>query len=677
MGSELMARTLGRRRAAAAVTVLLAMVWLGAGCAPETKGGPGDNLPPEVFLVNIPVDGTEFATSPTIRWYGTDRDGRIIRFDHTVVLTSEIDSIAAANGIAAPQRLEWFIENILTDEYDYWISIFVDEVIGNPNQDRIRLFASPLIADCDSTESGGVVRPDNCISQVADQYFFIRAIDDQGDQSTIKYRNFLRRNHWPETSISPTFDAYDEYISLPQLSETYRGIRLTWGGEDRLDFVPPALPDLEYHWRVYGPFDARATLADTLDLDPVLQSQNADPLVGVWIRDTTADIWDLWNRADVTSPSDTTREGFFLFAVTARDDASIQDTTPAFVSFKAVYPQFEREVLLVDDNDYNCSTQPSGLASRARPDKPQELLVRLLDAAYPEWQHGRDVWWRHRGPAPGLQCPGFVLPFDSSCGNLISMTQMAKHKLTIWIDDDICNQINRPDAPPKSMGVMRRYLDAGGKLWIISRHGLLSNFNTAQASPPRLLSFIDTPSEINPLAVDYFDIEAMFYPAWRRAVIPAEVFGFPTPAPSSNDEFIGAVSTPDAVGLPSILEIDPIRVRDSMYINQALWNLLIPNGVDHMTGVPDVNIVVRGNTSTPLYTFKSWRPNGPIPPYGAPSFVHNKLVMLRRVGPNTDVPLYKTAYTTFPLWYLKEDHARELVTSMVDWFMLPYELTPP
>jgi hypothetical protein len=70
--------------------------------------------------------------------------------------------------------------------------------------------------------------------------------------------------------------------------------------------------------------------------------------------------------------------------------------------------------------------------------------------------------------------------------------------------------------------------------------------------------------------------------------------------------------------------------------------------------------------------FESWRPGGPIPPGGGPSFSHGKPVGVRRIGPSRETPLYKACYMTFPLYFIKQEQSEELFRKMVDWFFLPF-----
>lgn len=659
----------------------------------ENKGSAGENSLPEVFIVNVPPDGSEFSISPTVYWYGTDSDGRITRYDYTVVTGAEVDSVTA-NLPGSQSPIEKYIAFVLNDQFPRWISIFVDSAEAGqlPTQEQIRLYAAPFAATCDTVwtyerDSEGN-RIDStailvdCESDTISQYFFIRAVDDQDSSSAIKYRSYKRRNHWPETAVNSGFNQYAEYMSLPNLTVTYNGIQLTWGGSDRLDFVPPSVPFLEYHWRLYGPYpydpnlpDQRPTLSDTLGRQPVYESENPDPLVGVWVRDTTTIVYDLWRQADASPDplNDTTitRSAWFMLVVTARDDAFISDETPAVATFKALNPKFERKLAYVDEGWYSLDTwtNPSARPRVSEPFTNQGFYWNLVKMVYPEADTMLDFWWRSKAPPPTRLCPD---PRRPRCGNFVSLEMLAKHRLCLVTDDDIFEQISPPGAAPAVRETYRKYLDAGGMIWLFGRHSLLPETETTNGSKERLFDLCTYGTNIyDNLGCNYFDIEGMYYPAWRANAIPINRQGEPARAPRSNDEFIAANLVATGTGLPQRLEIDRARV-DSMFILQFIINAINTPTPQPIIGVPDVNFLVLGSNSTPLYMYESWRPGGPIPPSDGPSFSNGKPVGVRRIGPSRETPLYKVCYMTFPLYFIKQEQSEELFRKMVDWFFLPF-----
>jgi hypothetical protein len=655
----------------------------------ENKGSAGENRIPEVFIVNVPPDGAEFSISPTVYWYGTDSDGRIVRYDYTVVTGAEVDSVTAdLPGSQSP--LEKYIAFVLNDQFPRWVSIFVDSTEAGelPTQEQVRLYAAPFAATCDTVwiyeRDGDGNRIDStallvdCESDTISQYFFIRAIDDNETSSSIKYRSYKRRNHWPESEIR--FNQFLEYISLPNLTQTYGGIRMFWGGSDRLDFVPPSVPFLEYHWRLYGPFpfdpnapEQRPTLADTLGRQPIYESANPDPLMGVWVRDTTAVVYNLWKQIDASpdplNDTSVTRSGWFMMVVTARDDAYISDETPAVSTFKALSPKFERKMAYVDEGWYSGDTwsNPSTRPRVSEPNTNQHFHWNLVKMVYPEADTMLDFWWRSKAPPPFQNCPD---PKRPRCGNYVSLEMLARHRLVLVTDDDIFEQLSIPSKPPSVRDVYRKYLDAGGMIWLIGRHSLLLETETTNGNKERLFDLCTFGTNFyDVLGCSYFDIEGMYYPGWRANAIPIQRPDEAPRQPTTNDEFVAANLVAPGTGLPPRLETDRARV-DSMFMLAYIMDF--PLKGQKIVGVPDVNWIVLGSNSTPLYTYESWRPGGPIPPTNGPSFSHGKPVGVRRIGPERETPVYKTCYMTFPLYFIKQEQSEELFRKMVDWFFLPF-----
>lgn len=667
------------------MAVVFLLVVLAAGSCGRLKitGKAPGNQAPELILVNTPPGGELLGANPTVFWYGTDADGRIVRYDYAVVREDSgtdrfsIKEYLDRHNNTCPGTNE--VERFLRCAQDSlpWVSIFVDSSTASlPTQSRIPLYASFDTLDCDSEtvleniyDSAGnfvdvieVRHPLNCVSLSIGQYMFVRAIDDQGSVSVIKYRSFLRDNHWPETRIS-AFEAYRNYFSLPTLTETYKGIAISWGGSDNLDFLP-GRAKLDYHWRVYGPYSVglgrtqdRPKLADTAMFSaPILESQSGDPRKGVWVADTNTVMYNLWRQVDsITTPPDTTRTAFFLFVVQSRDDASVADPTPAFTTYQAVFAKFERKLLLVDETAYKMSLggYPSWNTNAA--DTNRVFLRRMADtidayitAPHEKWDPAQDFWQR-----AGQQNQCYVP--SSQCSKAVPLTVMSRHELILYIDDDFQEPLG---ADPDMRIPLSQYLDVGGKLWLVSRIGILNATNTGSSSGPILYRFLEQ-KEIFPPR--YLGISGMYYAGFYGVAK-----GLGQNPPASNDEFIQAAAiesndpsldTPS--NLPAIMDVDSVRV------NRHWLTLRAALRTDVIQGVPDVGYVERwtevGAPGTrPLYLFKSWRPGL--------SPATDMLVAMRTVGPSMQTPKYKTAFLGCPLWFFKEDQVTEYVKGMTDWF---------
>ncbi len=668
----------------AGATVLLLALMAGGCGRLKLTGNPPGNSPPELILVNTPPGGQLVGANPTVYWYGTDDDGRIVRYDYAVVPEtgagfSVEEFLKRHSNTCGEPDIESFIR--CAKDSLPWVSIFVDSSISVlPTNARIPLYASFDTLDCDSEEvrinikdsTGAVIdiRIDtvgkDCWSMSIAQFMFIRAVDDQGGESDIKYRSFLRDNHWPETRIK-SFEAFKDYFSTPSLSETYRGISISWEGADNLDFLPGRAV-LDYRWRIYGPYATgngevkdRPKLEDTIQFSaPIWESHSADPRKGLWVADTITTVYDLWRQVDsLNPPPDTTRTGFFLFLVQARDDASVADPTPAVTTFRAVYAKFERKLLVVDETAYMISpaSYPSWIPEGEDPRRAQSgdtnqaflfRMARLIDANIQEphdfWKPELDFWQRADQKK--------LCTIADRCSSSVPLTELSRHEMVLYSDDDYSKPITQD---PDSRVPLTQYLDIGGKLWLVSRVGLLKGTDMGQSVSPKEFDFLKDGNSFPPR---YLGIAGLYYPSFFASAkqIP----------PSSNDEFIAAkgISSNDPAldrpaNLPPVIDVDSMRnARHYLDLRPFL-------PTDDILGVPSVGYVLRWTdtqapATRPLYLFTSWRPGY--------SPADQRLVAVRAVGPTLRTPKYKTAYMGCPLWFFKENECIEYVKGMTDWF---------
>ncbi len=678
-----------------AALTLLVMV----GCSRlDLTGTQQPNQPPELIFVNVPAGGTQFNSNPIVYWYGTDIDGRVVRYDYTVLLETEIEELLRQSGCTGtgslPERLIQCKDssNAISDDDFNWTSVFVDSAGASlPTQDRVELFAAfdTLEGGCD-VEIRQVFSGDssyfettlvNCISETVNQFMFIRATDDLGVDSEIKYRSYLRTNHWPETEISSEFKLNAlrvPFLSLPQLSSSYDGIPVTWEGSDRQDFIREE-PPLQYYWRVFGPFDEPPSLEDTLRPDggrriPVQESQSPNPDEGVWVSDTIAYMYNLWHDVNnQLGDSDTTRTGWFGLVVSARDDASVPDPSPDFVAFRAIDAKFERGVLLVTQGIWEkthfgiptCNTSQAGsrdpscvhnflkdlgarindyLQNNINPDPGKPPMTWEFEKDWIEVNDQNGGCRRFSDPEPRPRC----FPRGPS------LDELARHKMVIYEHEDVSVPVSGilSTSTIDLQQTLAQYLDIGGRLWMVDRTPFLRRAGDLGADP-KTVDFIALGGY--GFGRDYFNLEGLWYPGWNSLINNID----PTKV-RSNDEFIGAQRVGNLADLPAQVRVDPEKV-DSMYVfvfRQALANQDPPKEI---IGVPNVPYVFRGSMSRTLYSMISWRPDQNI--------AHGQPVSTRFVGPTPTEPVYKTAWFGCPLYFLEREDAFQLTEGMIEWFL--------
>lgn len=666
----------------AVIGVLLVLVAIGCGRL-DLNGTQQPNQKPELIFVNVPASGTTFNANPIVYWFGTDVDGRVVRYDYAVIPESTVQHFLTENGCAnTGNDAESFIECANDADFN-WSSIFVDSSrILLPTQEKVKLFAAFDTLECDSqlrrvvdVENDTVYfvnDPVNCISNTIPQFMFIRATDDLGANSDIKYRTYLRTNHWPETEISRDFKVESlrkPYFSLPELSPTYRGIPVTWQGSDRSDFLRDE-PPLEYYWRVFGPFDYQPTIGDTLlpngqRRTPVQESDSGDPTDGVWVADTIAYMYNLWGNADAgQSAVDTTRTARFLLVVSARDDAFVPDPSPDFAVFRAIYPKFERDVLLVTQGTwgtFSWGTPTCRPAIFYNATCDHEFLRRVGEVINEEvpggWDFNQDWVEVDDGGATDLNDPtsgcrvGFPAPRPNCNFFGPPLDQLARHRLVIYSHEDITDPLSRFNVER----TLSQYLDVGGMMWLIDRVPFMTKTSASPTAVSKKFDFSTETGFSADFGRQYFNMEGLWFPGWANGL---KYYASDT---YSNDEFSGATRGGDLPLLPAKLDIDPAR-RDSMYVSYFRTALSTQNPPQKILGIPGVPYAIRGSQSRTLYTFESWRPSQNI--------AQGQPVAIRFVGPDRDRPLFKTAWFGCPLYFLQEEQAMDLVRGMLNWFLV-------
>jgi hypothetical protein len=292
-----------------------ALVFL-SGCNPfDLEGSPAPNIAPTVEWAQIPQDSTQHSSNPELKWIGKDKDGQIAALDYryVVVLEEEVDAAGGPATMAADFPVDY-----------EWTSL------GNVTKAVIPLYAS------------------EDTSIYVDQYVFLRALDDQGMYSNIIYL-FLSRNNHPPTCV--IFVPEGPQWCLPDTSEYWHGIGVTWEGKDSLDYEG-IQPDFLWEIRVYGPY---GTVPDSTDTLPQYYLGNiVDPETGEWQVP-----YEAWTFTDLET-------GWYIVYVRNFDDASVP-AIPALGFLEIFEPNWIRhpddtkDVLIVNHSTF--TPVPGNLSS--------------------------------------------------------------------------------------------------------------------------------------------------------------------------------------------------------------------------------------------------------------------------------------------------------------------------
>ncbi len=638
------------------LTIAVIGVLFAAGCGKLTnEGEPPDNNPPEVFFANIPVDGTTFSRNPTIYWYGTDNDGTIEQYQYAVKRDFEVGN---------PDD---YILTTPEDEYD-WINIWVDSV-QTATRGEVRLFASfdtnevaigvnedgdtIWSIDCDIDSIGfEVIDGDtvtikdtlNCVSESIQQYMFVRAIDDDGASSDIKWRQYLRNNHWPQTKIENSVLLENiTHISIARRTPIYPGISVQWSGSDSSDY-PRTQPDFEYRWRLFGPFNSEAevdTLANSLALDSG-DSLTSEGWIrrpeGIWTTAKQTLLIDLWRNQPESA---TTRVGYFLFEVQTRDDAFAPDPTPSQAVLKVVDAHLERRILIVDDINYNLFTVPiipagSGISGGVDDTLAIANVFNLLrDATNGSIDLDQDS-------------PDFIRRWDPQQTIDIPIEKFCQYELVFYMDDDDATVI-----PTSVHSQLARYLNIGGKLWVFGRNCFLNNDDD-----PRNRISSPTVHPSGQFASFYTDVEEIYVPWFYKSSFPPEGTQFIP----GKDDFVGALPAEPFVGILPSLSVDTARTGQYLIPGVIRDYYNVPKGFRFKT-IPATNFLVLGVNAEALYLYQSR--------YAGTAFPHEKVVAARNIGPSVLNPVFKTAWFGTSPYGFEYEPMIEVFRVMLDWFEEP------
>lgn len=591
------------------------------------------NRSPKVEIVNIPPDGSHFTTNPQIFWYGTDVDGRIVAYEYAVVpasllLSRGVDTSSGASIIGYADKDAGYIKmpeagkDCVPESCWQWVDV---EQADNPNKQTIRLFADP--------------DPNVKILQ----YFFVRAVDNDSARSLVDYRLYSRSNHAPDTEIKTIPDSTG-YYDRPDTNYVYRGINFEWKGTDKIDYPDDSQePTFEFFYQVMGPYQKEEIFSETVDgyvfdytkvdtlkalRDSMIVLQSLDTLTGgVWIKKTSSRIFGVWK-----GHSDTTRAGYFVLKVTARDDAFVSDTLPAYTAFYMIDPKREKPLLAYAPPFGSSSEEAGNIYYGPKIDSMKAFYERVISGA------GYDPNALVMTTDPRTE---FIKPRPTKL-------ELAKYKVVLVISDGSPSHID-----DTLFNALTPYLDFGGNVWLWAPTPF-GVYNTAVAA--QML-----PLATKPVPVIYFDVVGEFFGGWVDSYKKRyeEWQKDHTRFRPTNEEFVGGMAL-DGTGMPDF------GVDSAKYSNTYL--MLIDTTFAPpctLRAVPHSGYFSRDAFSTPIWLFNSRF--GDYPPDSLKPYVVglNGRVIGLRYAPGT----FKTAVYGWSMYMMHEAEATDIFIKTMNWFL--------
>jgi hypothetical protein len=613
------------------VVLLVMLVFFG--CDNKLKGTERANRPPIIKFSNIPPDSASFSLNPEISWYAIDIDGYVTKYQYAVIIADSLHVVGKLwQGDGTPLIA---VDSVCSVLARIPPGVWVDSLQGlDP--------AISFISAVDTTTSIVKVRlfakesPNDTITQ----HLFVRAIDNDTAISNIIHRVFNRNNHKPRAHINyapfRSGNTVRSVYCLPETTETWKGIKITWEGSDSDDYKGTQ-PEFLYKWELWGPFET----AETTSINPTNTARLVDfslseDSLSHYVEDKSL-LLPKDNKFLVNYPHivpDTTYSepdsgfGWYLFKVWTMDDAFTLSDPPGHLWFRIIRPlltyQPIKKVLILDFTDYTSGGS----------DIDSLNAENFYEGAF------NYVVSKHL-------CDSYSFKTYSEVDTLTTRDILSRYNLIVYLNEGAPSSLGGAIDP-----YFIEYMQVGGRMWAIGNSSATfgsPSFNSTITALDSVSSWpiYNASSNIIDFITIYFDLLGVYNKMWATA------FG--------GQEFIGAepyrpLDNPEIQNLPR-LEVDTLKVK-----NQIYWG---GGGYKPPMGLPFASYAWLGRNATRIYTFVSFYSDG--------SNMNNKpcgSVCKGPIGPDGN-PI-KTAYLSFGLHFIKDVNGAKrdsLFEGIVGWLL--------
>lgn len=268
-----------------------------------------------------------------------------------------------------------------------------------------------VATDWEETDQTSLTIAFNSNDDLNEQVFQVRAVDNEGaaDPEPAEKRFYTRKTIFPETEIAAPAEG-EQYFYLDQTSDWWEGVPLTFTANDEDGEV------VEYGWAV-------------------------DDDDWTWTTDTTLFV----------GPEHFGGEGEHTLRVAARDNTNLLDPEPAEVTVQLIRPQFDREILIIDE------TLEEEFPSQ------YETTDEEVDAFYADIFGTDDSW-------------------DYGENGLPPKDVLGRYRLVVWHADNNFSLAGNAHKLPEHIDEVSDYMNVGGDL-IMSGWRMLKSFAPADDFP--------------------------------------------------------------------------------------------------------------------------------------------------------------------------------------------------
>lgn len=466
-------------------------------CETDYDGDKPVNQTPDINILET-SDGnlTDITSSKKtkVQWYSNDPDGAKTIYYYVVTTDTSLVSEQGLEGKT------YVLDALPADGENeegrkYWSSTdktyaFVSMPYGPYNSDVVYLI--------DTTFTGSDGNGDGIETNFKAVWskFFVYGVDENGATTQIHSKIFRRTNRIPKHpmvfSNKLGLNGFDKYwmtvgtdsaqMVLPSQTAFWQPYDFKWMGED------PDGPDveLEFKWELWERTDD--------GLVKVVESNGWS--VNYLSKSFSREIFEH------------NKQGKYRLIVRVRDDAFEESINPATINFEVFAPEFDKGVLLIDDNDPTMYPPPSNI-TMGNPDAAEvrDFYVSLLeDAGFEPAENASDPMKGYTIStfSSAIDTTGYeyVYDIDPTTGDTLDVTEvpierayyspdvreLTRYNLVIIASDDRSNArgVDFAGQPPFTgyNQYLSSLLDVGGNLFILGPSVLMGKLYTSPDQIP-------------------------------------------------------------------------------------------------------------------------------------------------------------------------------------------------
>jgi len=372
-----------------------------------------------------------------------------------------------------------------------------------------------------------------------------------------------------------------------------------------------------------------------------------------WVENERDSLFDLFRHID----TDSTIVRKFLFTVRCRDGASVVDLTPAWISFYAVEPRYEREVIVIDFNKALGRTNAPYIfpTDTNYTGGPAPLIQDY-------WKNAIDTWATQAGFA------NFDFDIDEDyvmadfVGRRVDLKRLLQHKMMILYNDDILpSGITDGLVPSSNLGAnIYIAIDAGVNAFLTMRAPIMGG---------------QTPAPQDQIIPDasyqrYFGCGMIVYSGWGY-----NAFDVTRQRPQIRiEDFIGAFSMQDQSPWPHWPDISvdtaQLHARYHWSIQFPFWGYPFSWGLADCYALPEVDWASRNYGTEVMFLYRSCYEGAH--PLGEAYNFHGAPVAHRN-----NAGVFKTVHFSFTPPSITDSQMQPILNDILDWLYSANLGSPP